>query len=155
MAGEERQSFGALLRQHRVAASLTQEELAERAGLSGRGVQDLERGARRAPYPDTVQRLGAALDLSADARARLLAVARQARTRTDLGHTSHVRPPALPRPLTSFVGRERELDAVVRLLRTKRLLTLVGTAGVGKTRLAMEAVRHLGSELEEEFMLVE
>jgi predicted ATPase/DNA-binding XRE family transcriptional regulator len=155
MAGEERQSFGALLRQHRVAARLTQEELAERAGLSGRGIQDLERGARRAPYPDTVQRLGAALDLSADARARLLAVARQARTRTDLGHTSHMRTPALPRPLTSFVGRERELDAVVRLLRTKRLLTLVGTAGVGKTRLAMEAVRHLGSELEEEFMLVE
>jgi len=42
-------SFGALLQWYRTAAGLTQEELAERAGLSRRGVSDLERGSRRAP----------------------------------------------------------------------------------------------------------
>src|SRR5216683_2426858 len=136
MSGEGKQSFGALLRQYRLAVSLTQEELAERAGLSARGVQDLERGVRRAPYADTVQRLATALGLSTDARARLLAARSQART-------SPVTTRALPSVLTSFVGRERELEEVLRLLRTKRLLTLVGPAGVGKTRLAVEAVRKI------------
>jgi transcriptional regulator with XRE-family HTH domain len=50
--------FGALLRRHRVAAGLTQEALAERAGISARAVSDLERGLYRAPHRDTVDRLG-------------------------------------------------------------------------------------------------
>jgi transcriptional regulator with XRE-family HTH domain len=41
------------LRRYRVLAGLSQEALAERAGLSRRGIADLERGARRFPYPDT------------------------------------------------------------------------------------------------------
>jgi DNA-binding XRE family transcriptional regulator len=44
-------TFGALLRQHRLSAGLTQEELADLAGLSARTIADLERGARRFPYP--------------------------------------------------------------------------------------------------------
>ena len=46
-------TFGALLRHHRLAAGLTQEALAERSGLSARGVQDLERGLRLAPRAET------------------------------------------------------------------------------------------------------
>jgi flagellar biosynthesis GTPase FlhF len=42
----------------------------------------------------------------------------------------------LPVELNSFVGREQELIEVERLLGTTRLLTLVGTGGIGKTRLA-------------------
>src|ERR1700694_5607075 len=57
-------TFGALLHQHRLMAGLSQEELAERAGLSRRGISDLERGARLAPYPATVRRLIEALGLS-------------------------------------------------------------------------------------------
>jgi transcriptional regulator with XRE-family HTH domain len=49
--------FGVLLQQCRLAAGLSQEELAERAGLSRRGISDLERGARRMPYAATVRRL--------------------------------------------------------------------------------------------------
>ncbi len=50
-------------------------------------------------------------------------------------------PPRLPLSLTSFVGRERELRAVAGALDRHRLVTLVGPPGVGKTRLALEAVR--------------
>ena len=46
-------SFGELLRDHRRAAGLTQEELAERAGLSARGISNLERGVRIAPQRET------------------------------------------------------------------------------------------------------
>jgi predicted ATPase len=42
-------------------------------------------------------------------------------------------------PLSSFVGREREVAEVHRLLESNRLVRLTGTGGVGKTRLALEA----------------
>ncbi|MEO5680613.1 MAG: ATP-binding protein, partial [Acidimicrobiales bacterium] len=44
----------------------------------------------------------------------------------------------LPRPGSSFVGRARELADLVGLLGHRRLVTLVGPAGIGKTRLALE-----------------
>jgi transcriptional regulator with XRE-family HTH domain len=57
-------SFGTLLRRYRGAAGLSQEELAERAGLSARTVGDLERGASKAPRKDTVALLAQALVLA-------------------------------------------------------------------------------------------
>jgi non-specific serine/threonine protein kinase len=53
---------------------------------------------------------------------------------------------ALPRPLTSFVGREPELAITTEHLRDPavRLLSLTGPGGVGKTRLALEAARGVG-----------
>lgn len=50
-------------------------------------------------------------------------------------HTHH----NLPTPLTSFVGRSTELDALASALRDARLVTVVGPGGCGKTRLAVEA----------------
>lgn len=47
-------SFGTLLRRYREALGLTQEALAQRAGLSARGISDLERGVNRAPQPVTL-----------------------------------------------------------------------------------------------------
>src|SRR5260221_9875817 len=58
-------AFGDLLRQHRLAAGLTQGSLAARARLSAHGIQKLEHGTTR-PYRATVQRLALALDLSPD-----------------------------------------------------------------------------------------
>ena len=50
-------------------------------------------------------------------------------------------PNNLPRPLTSFVGRERECAEVGALLAERRLVTLCGTGGLGKTRLSIEVAR--------------
>jgi predicted ATPase len=52
----------------------------------------------------------------------------------------------LPRPASSFVGREREVAEVVALLRGSRLVTLAGPGGTGKTRLAIEAASELVPE---------
>src|SRR5262249_39364799 len=49
----------------------------------------------------------------------------------------------LPRSITTFVGRQEERDAVCELVRQQRLVTLIGPAGCGKTRLAIEAARSL------------
>src|ERR671924_923844 len=71
MDATERRPFGALLRAYRVAADLSQEELAERAHLSHRTISDLERGVTTAPYRDTVAQLADALELAASDRAAL------------------------------------------------------------------------------------
>ena len=145
--------FADLLRQHRLAAGLTQEALAERAGLSLRGVSDLERGARRAPHRDTVRRLTAALGLdAAEQGAAMAAIARIAAR----DPTPSVRPTRqLPRQLTSFVGRADELAQVDHLLSSGPLVTLVGAGGVGKTRLALEVADRQAAKYPDGVRLVE
>jgi len=70
--------FGALLKRHRVAAGLTQEELAEHAKLSVRAISDLERGLHRAPQKDTIGLLAEALALAEQDRTAFAAAARPA-----------------------------------------------------------------------------
>src|SRR5947209_15227056 len=69
-------SFAILLRQHRIEAGLTQEELAERARLSARAVSDLERGGNRTPRIHTVRQLANALPLSPAQQQALLDASR-------------------------------------------------------------------------------
>src|SRR5215213_11706748 len=71
---EQEVPFGRRLRRLRESAGLTQEELAEKADLSAKGISDLERGERRRPYPNTVRSLADALELSENERATLVAV---------------------------------------------------------------------------------
>jgi non-specific serine/threonine protein kinase len=52
----------------------------------------------------------------------------------------------LPRPLTSFIGREREIRQVERLVSSGRLVTITGSGGVGKTRLAIQVARALAPQ---------
>src|SRR5690348_6412580 len=73
-----RETFGALLRRHREAAGLTQEALAELAGLSARGISDLERGIRIRPHLETLRLLAEALGLGPADRAALVAARFQA-----------------------------------------------------------------------------
>jgi predicted ATPase/class 3 adenylate cyclase len=69
--------FGILLRRHRTEKGLTQEELAERAGLSGRAISDLERGINRTARIYTVRQLGESLELEGDELAAFMRAARR------------------------------------------------------------------------------
>jgi non-specific serine/threonine protein kinase len=140
-------SFGAILRHYRRAAELTQEELAERAGISARSVSDLERGTSHTPRRDTVKLIIHALGLDDDERITLEAALNHRRgpRPASINDASPARPePAkhnLPRQLTSFVGREHELRELEAALDETALVTLTGAGGVGKTRLAVELVQ--------------
>ena len=146
-------SFGEQLRRLRERAGLTQEELAERAGLTGKGVGALERGVRRHPYPHTVRALADALELSAAERAALIALLpRRGAAIPDPPPAPTAPSPVAPRALpplpvqpTELIGRERELDAARQILEVgaARLLTVTGPGGVGKTRLAVQLANEL------------
>lgn len=135
-------TFGDVLRRLRLQAGMTQEGLAERAGVSAKAVSELERDASRIPRLDTVARLAAALDLDASQRARLLTRARpvlgtSAPVPEERSHTP------LPLHMTPLFGRTGATEAVAALVRGGewpegvRLITLTGPGGVGKTRLAI------------------
>src|SRR5690348_9060570 len=64
-------AFGEMLQHYRLAAGLTQEELAEQARLSARAISDLERGAKTRPHLATIRQLAEALQLSEEERAQL------------------------------------------------------------------------------------
>ena len=81
-------SFAALLKRQRLAAGLTQEALAERAGLSAKAVSDLERDPGRSPRLATVTLLADALGASPEGRAELLAAARPAQQGDTAGAAS-------------------------------------------------------------------
>src|SRR3984885_4249555 len=149
MDAADGRSFGALLREFRLAARLSQEALAERAGMSARGISDLERGIHRAPYQQTVNLLIDALELDREQRALVTAAAR----RTGRTAAAPVRPETspghnLPEEATSFIGRSAELALLKDLLQRPqvRLVTLTGPGGCGKTRLALRAAANLLGE---------
>lgn len=122
---------------------MTQEELAEQAGISARTVSDVERGLRAAVHHDTARRLAAALGLEEESRREFEAVAR--------GHANAAGPAAtdgeLPAPPTRLLGRTRELTSISATLQGPdvRLLTLTGPGGIGKTRLAIEITHQIGA----------
>ncbi len=79
MAGNDAPDFATLLRRYRRERRLTQEELAERAGVSPEAISMLERGLTQAPQRGTVELLVAAFGLSPEEAAIFDAAARQAR----------------------------------------------------------------------------
>jgi transcriptional regulator with XRE-family HTH domain len=131
--------FGDLLRKYRLAAGLTQEELAERAGLSAKAITSLERGVNHIPRKETLQLLLAALSLSPLDRERLVAATRpQASLRASSRLQSHGDHPGAP----AFVGRARELTLLEQFLvdSTYSAMFLAGEPGIGKTRLLQAGV---------------
>jgi predicted ATPase/transcriptional regulator with XRE-family HTH domain len=141
--------FGDLLRDHRAAARLTQEQLADLAGLSLDAVSALERGVRKTPRRATVFALADALRLNPLQREALVGAAQQSPAMVPADGASVL---LLPPP-TRLIGRAAEM-ARLRACLTQpgvRLVTVTGPPGVGKTRLAEEAFRDLGGEYDGAF----
>jgi tetratricopeptide (TPR) repeat protein len=138
--------FGVLLRGFRREAALTQEALAERAGLSVEAIRVLEAGRRRHPRPSTIKQLVAALGLS---EADLSRLEEAARRRQAASHD-------LPADIDDFSGRTSELkqlvDALGRQATAVALVSVAGMGGVGKTTLAVHGARLLADDFPDGFL---
>jgi predicted ATPase/transcriptional regulator with XRE-family HTH domain len=154
---ETRTAFGELLRQLRSAAALSQEELAERSGVSRNGISALERGLHPAPRLDTVRLLGDGLALNDADRMALLSTARPALLRIDASGPATIPSISLPVPLTRLIGREAEVMTLRASLQDAdiRFCTLTGPGGVGKTRLAIAIAAGLPDAFPDGVVLVD
>jgi predicted ATPase/aspartate/methionine/tyrosine aminotransferase len=142
-------SFGALLRHLRRRARITQRELGTAVGYSEAHIARLEANQRRPDVAAITGRFIDALDLDdlPDLREQLVALASAAR-KTSLSSTpvdllSEAQPTNLREQLTAFIGRDDELSEAKRLLHSTRLLTITGSGGIGKSRLAAQIASEL------------
>jgi transcriptional regulator with XRE-family HTH domain len=134
------ETFGDLLREHRVAAGLTQEQLAERSGLGIRTIRDLERGRVARPHRESIRLLAGALGLPSAARDRLAAAGRRRLPVTPPAGGGGLVPRQLPPAIPHFTGRADALKTMTNLVsevggpgRTVVISAIEGTAGIGKT----------------------
>jgi tetratricopeptide (TPR) repeat protein/transcriptional regulator with XRE-family HTH domain len=162
--------FAGLLRQLRAEARLTQEELAEAAGVSPRSVSDLERGIHATAHKDTALLLAGALGLAEPARALFVAAARgrapaaevlAARQGAAAGAFAAAATRCLPRDIAAFTGRQAELARLMGTLTAVAagggvvgICAVDGMAGIGKTTFAVHAAHRLaGSFPDGQFFL--
>src|ERR1700749_1320164 len=135
--------FAGLLRKLRREARLTQEELAEAAGVSLRAVSYLERGVVTSPQKDTVRLLADALGLIGPARAGFEAAARGRAAPGGVAAATRT----LPRDIASFTGRQEELAQLAQAAAgtggVVAIHAIGGMAGVGKTAFAVHAAHRL------------
>jgi predicted ATPase/transcriptional regulator with XRE-family HTH domain len=152
-------TFADLLRQHRIAATLSQEALADRAGLSVRAISDLERGVKTRPYLETVRMLADALALDLADRAALATAARpepRAGPSITQGIASGVKGSPLPVLPTSLVGRDAIVEELTELVQvgSSHVFTLTGPGGVGKTSLAVNVAARCAPFFDDEVYFV-
>jgi predicted ATPase/DNA-binding XRE family transcriptional regulator len=137
MAHDSFQTFGELLTYLRKRARLTQDELARAVGYGREQIVRLEKNQRVPDRAVIAAVFVPALDLDdvPELAQRLLDLA---------SHTRSVRS-NLPAQLTSFIGREVDVAAVRDYLCApdKRLITLIGPPGIGKTRLSLQVAHDL------------
>jgi predicted ATPase len=159
-------TFGELLRFLRRKADLTQRELSIAVGYSESQISRLEQNERAPEEATLAARFVPALYIEDEPQwvVRLL----------ELGATTHSHAPNadvlqpiaeakstphnLPIQLTSFIGREKEIAEIKRLLSNEgsvRLLTLTGHGGCGKTRLALQSASGLLDDFHDGVWLIE
>ncbi len=148
-------TFGDFLRFYRSRVPLTQEELADRTGLSMRAISDMERGRTLTPQSRTVQLLVRGLGLGGDEAADFAALARAGRMPevADRPETpaAVLSAASLPPVLLELTGREAEqraVDGFASEAESSSLLQITvvhGPPGAGKTALAVDAAHRLGS----------
>ncbi|MFE6187782.1 ATP-binding protein [Streptomyces sp. NPDC056465] len=148
-------AFGAVLRELRLARSLTIEGLSETSGISVRGIGDLERDRRAAPQRRTIAALADGLALEEPERERLLAAARS-------GRSSSYRPVGVrsfPRGVDDFTGRSRELALLGEWAGESRerpvVVAVSGSPGAGKTTLALHVARRVADGFPDGQLLVD
>ena len=151
-------SFGEWLRRQRRAAGLTQQQLAEQMNCSTITLRKIE-AEERNPSAQLVDCLAEIFNIPQDERATFL---RFARGDWHFAPTVQIqkapwRVPStnLPIPLTSFIGREKEVEEIIQSVSKNRLVTLIGAGGVGKTRLAIQSSNKMLSNFKDGVWWVE
>lgn len=157
--------FGAMLRAYRERGLLSQEQLAERSGLSARTIRALEAGRVRRPQSESVRLLALALQLAGSEREQFEDAARtppsagRPRAQPVPSAPTDATPRQLPPDVADFVGRI-ELVCQLRQLLARRpdglaegantaavvLSAVAGKAGVGKSALAVHVAHQLTAE---------
>jgi predicted ATPase/DNA-binding XRE family transcriptional regulator len=161
--------FGSWLKERRKLLDLTQEKLGQRIGYSGRTLEKIESGERRASR-QIAELLAEAFEIPEDERIAFVLFARTGSLMPDIGSdanapwkgsslpgASHHHPTSLPAERTGFIGREDALaDALTLLQRVDvRLLTLTGPPGIGKTRLSIQVAARAEGSFEDGVFFVE
>lgn len=144
----------ALLRARRERALLSQEELADRAGLSVRTVRNIEAERLARPHPETVRRISAALTAAGAPAAEAQGTSRSDEPISGLHQ--------LPSAIADFTGRDAEVRELCALLErdpaatgTSRVLSVAGLGGVGKTALAVHVAQLVRDQFYEGQLYVE
>jgi predicted ATPase/transcriptional regulator with XRE-family HTH domain len=144
-------SFGYWVRRRRLALDLTQSGLAHRVACSAATIKKIEHDQRR-PSRQMAARLAESLEIPIDQRPAFIAMGRgdrpPDRQPVDVAPVVESVPPeqsGLPASSTPFFGRQAEIEDLVGLLQNDavRLVTITGTGGIGKTRLALEVASRL------------
>jgi tetratricopeptide (TPR) repeat protein/transcriptional regulator with XRE-family HTH domain len=161
VAGQPALTFAGLVRQLRAGAGLTQDELAQAAGLPVRTLSDLERGISRTAHKDTAGLLAGALGLAGPVAELFVAAARGKAAAGDVlatarqgaapGAFAAVATRGLPRDIAAFTGRQAELARLLEALAAAAragggvvgIHAVDGMAGVGKTTFAVHVAHQL------------
>jgi len=142
-------SFGEWLKRQRSGRGLTQDQLAQQIGCAAITLRKIEAEERR-PSVQIVERLAEIFNIPLNEQTNFLRFARGDWTKApseSIGETpwrvSGKPKNNLPAQLTSFIGREKEIEEVKEALNNYRLVTLTGSGGTGKTRLSLQVAEDL------------
>jgi predicted ATPase/DNA-binding XRE family transcriptional regulator/Flp pilus assembly protein TadD len=149
-------SFGEWLHQRRRMLDLTQQALSDQVGCARITLRRIESGARK-PSKELAHILLNKLGVPEIEHPQWVLFAR--------GVSGFPAKPGnsftnklltnLPTSLTSFIGRNKELDEITKLIAKNRLLTLTGAGGIGKTRLSMQVASGLLNDFPNGIWLIE